>query len=128
MQLMPQTAAYLGVVDPMDPIANVDGGTRYIRELLLRYHSDLIKALAAYNAGPESVERFNGVPPYPETIAYVTRVIRAFNNKTSAQSPRESRASSGVPGKGQQATKSTKVHAPSRTSTTDGAASSGAGD
>jgi hypothetical protein len=88
MQLMPETAARLGVADPLDPVANVDGGTRYLRELLARYNNDLIKALAAYNAGPERVERFNGVPPYPETITYVSRVIREFNSKKPAQ-PRQ---------------------------------------
>jgi soluble lytic murein transglycosylase-like protein len=85
MQLMPRTAAQLGVRDAMDPASNVEAGTRYLRELLLRYDNDLIKALAAYNAGPDRVLRYNGVPPYPETIAYVARVIRDFNRKKLAQ-------------------------------------------
>jgi len=85
MQLMPQTSAQLGVADPFDPSANVDGGTRYLRELLQRYNFDLIKALAAYNAGPQRVEQYHGVPPYYETQAYVARVVRDFNRKKLAE-------------------------------------------
>jgi soluble lytic murein transglycosylase-like protein len=85
MQLMPQTAAQLGVLNAMDPAANVEGGTRYLRELLARYHNDLVKALAAYNAGPERVEQYQGIPPYPETLAFVARIIVDFNRKKFAQ-------------------------------------------
>jgi soluble lytic murein transglycosylase-like protein len=85
MQLMPQTASSLGVADPLDPQANVEGGTRYLRELLERYNFDLIKALAAYNAGPERVTQFGGVPPYRETRAYVAGIIRDFNRKKLAE-------------------------------------------
>jgi soluble lytic murein transglycosylase-like protein len=85
MQLEPQTAAQLGVADPFDPETNVDGGTRYLRELLVRYNFDLIKALAAYNAGPQRVEQYHGVPPYYETQAYVARVVRDFNRKKLAE-------------------------------------------
>ncbi len=85
MQLMPQTAFRLGVVNSFDPGANVEGGTKYLRELLERYNFDLIKALAAYNAGPQRVERFHGVPPYYETQAYVARIIRDFNRKKLAE-------------------------------------------
>ena len=74
MQLMPQTAARLGVKNPLDAASNVDGGTRYLLNLLSRYNYDLTKALAAYNAGPARVLQFHGVPPYPETIAYINRV------------------------------------------------------
>ena len=85
MQLMPQTASHLGVADAFDPSANVEGGTRYLRELLERYNFDLIKALAAYNAGPQRVEQYHGVPPYYETQAYVARIIRDFNRKKLAE-------------------------------------------
>jgi membrane-bound lytic murein transglycosylase MltF len=85
MQLMPQTASRLGVTDSFDPSANVEGGTRYLRELLERYNFDLIKALAAYNAGPQRVEQYDGVPPYYETQAYVGRIIRDFNRKKLAE-------------------------------------------
>jgi soluble lytic murein transglycosylase-like protein len=84
MQLMPQTASELGVQNAFDAQANVEGGTRYLRELLERYDFDLIKALAAYNAGPHRVEQFGGVPPYYETKAYVARIVRDFNKKKLA--------------------------------------------
>jgi hypothetical protein len=84
MQLMPQTASNLGVQNAFDPRANIEGGTRYLRELLERYNFDLVKALAAYNAGPRRVERYGGVPPYYETKAYVARVVRDFNKKKLA--------------------------------------------
>ena len=85
MQLMPKTAAQLGVFHPFDPAANVQGGTAYLRQLLEQYHGDPVKALAAYNAGPERVARYGGIPPFPETEAYVARVIRDFNQKKRAQ-------------------------------------------
>ena len=85
MQLMPETASKLGVPNAFDPGANVDGGTRYLRELLEKYNFDLIKALAAYNAGPQRVEQYKGVPPYRETRAYVASIVRDFNRKKLAQ-------------------------------------------
>jgi soluble lytic murein transglycosylase-like protein len=85
MQLMPQTASQLGVPNTFDPEANVDGGTRYLRELLEHYNFDLVKALAAYNAGPRRVEQYGGVPPYYETQVYVARIVRDFNKKKIAQ-------------------------------------------
>lgn len=85
MQLMPQTASKLGVANAFDPAANVDGGTRYLRELLEHYNFDLIKALAAYNAGPQRVEQYKGVPPYRETRLYVASIVRDFNRKKLAQ-------------------------------------------
>lgn len=79
MQLMPQTASLLGVADSFDPAANVDAGTRHLRELLLTYRGDVPRALAAYNAGAQRVAQYGGVPPYSETRAYVNRIIRDYN-------------------------------------------------
>ena len=79
MQLMPQTAAKLGVKNSFDLSENVNAGTRYLRALLARYHNDPIRALAAYNAGAGRVEQYHGVPPYRETRAYVAAIIRDFN-------------------------------------------------
>jgi soluble lytic murein transglycosylase-like protein len=84
MQLMPQTASALGVKNSFDPAENVDGGVRYLRELLLQYHGDAAKALAAYNAGPQRVQQYGGVPPYRETHAYVAKVINDYNRKKTA--------------------------------------------
>jgi len=77
MQLMPKTAAGLGVQDPFEAPQNVSGGSRYLREMLDRY-GDLSRALAAYNAGPKAVDRYRGIPPYPETKAYVKRVLAYY--------------------------------------------------
>ena len=85
MQLMPGTASKLGVENPFDPAANVNGGTEYLRELLDYYHGDMAKTLAAYNAGPGRVAQYHGVPPYRETHAYVARIIREFNRKKLAE-------------------------------------------
>ena len=85
MQLMPGTAAQLGVSNPFDPKANVEAGTRYLSDLLDLYHDDPIKALAAYNAGALRVEQYHGVPPYRETRAYIARIVRDFNAKKRAQ-------------------------------------------
>jgi soluble lytic murein transglycosylase-like protein len=92
MQLMPSTAGKLGVANPFDPQANVGGGTRYLRELLERYNFDLVKALAAYNAGPKRVEQYGGVPPYRETRAYVNRIVRDYNRKKIAEEKRTAHA------------------------------------
>jgi hypothetical protein len=85
MQLMPETASQLGVANPFDPQSNVVGGSRYLRELLERYNFDLIKALAAYNAGTKRVEQYRGVPPYRETHDYVARIVHEYNRKKIAQ-------------------------------------------
>ena len=85
MQLMPGTATSLGVADAFDPQANVDAGTKYLRDLLLRYNGDIAKALAAYNAGPLRVQQYHGVPPYRETRAYVAQIIKEFNRKKLAE-------------------------------------------
>lgn len=77
MQLMPQTAKELGS-DPHNLEENIDAGTRLLRELLLKYNGDVVKALAAYNAGAGAVDRFGGLPPYQETRYYVNRVIGAY--------------------------------------------------
>jgi soluble lytic murein transglycosylase-like protein len=89
MQLMPGTAGKLGVEDLLDPKANVTGGTRYLRQLLERYNFDLVKALAAYNAGPLRVQQYRGVPPYRETRAYVNGIVREYNRKKLAQEKAE---------------------------------------
>jgi hypothetical protein len=87
MQLMPQTASHLGVANSFDPNSNVEGGTKYLRELLEKYNYDVPKALAAYNAGPKRVDQYRGVPPYNETRAYVAKIIRDFNRKKLAENP-----------------------------------------
>ena len=87
MQLMPQTASHLGVANSFDPNSNVEGGTKYLRELLEKYNYDVPKALAAYNAGPGRVDRYRGVPPYFETQTYVAKIIRDFNRKKLAENP-----------------------------------------
>ncbi|HKW18753.1 MAG TPA: lytic transglycosylase domain-containing protein [Terriglobales bacterium] len=87
MQLMPQTASQLGVANAFDPKANVDGGTKYLRELLEKYNYDVPKALAAYNAGSRRVDRYHGVPPYFETQTYVAKIIRDYNRKKLAENP-----------------------------------------
>lgn len=85
MQLMPLTAATMGVKNSFQPQQNVSGGSAYLDQLLTRYGNNLAMALAAYNAGPEAVDRYNGIPPYPETRAYVAQVIHEFNRRIRAR-------------------------------------------
>ena len=81
MQLMPGTASAVGVQDTFIAAQNVEGGTRYLDQMLTRYHNNIALALAAYNAGPAAVDRYRGVPPFRETRLYVARVIREFNSR-----------------------------------------------
>jgi len=86
MQLLPETAARLGVQNIYDPQENIDAGTRYLRELLQKYNNDLVLTLAAYNAGPERVQQYGRVPPFPETLSYVRRVKRSYDRSKSKAS------------------------------------------
>jgi soluble lytic murein transglycosylase-like protein len=92
MQLMPQTAAQLGVRNSFQPDENVRGGSAYLDALLTRYRNNLALALAAYNAGPEAVDKYHGVPPYRETRLYVARVIHEFNRRVLAREAQAKRA------------------------------------
>ncbi len=81
MQLMPDTGKRMGVTDPYRPDQNLAGGARYLRQLLERYKGRLQLALAAYNAGEGAVDRYKGIPPYPETENYVKKVLKIYRNK-----------------------------------------------
>jgi soluble lytic murein transglycosylase-like protein len=87
MQLIPGTAERFGVGNPYDPAQNIEGGTTYLKALLDRYHGDLSKSLAAYNAGEGAVDKSGGVPWYPETRRYVEKVTDAYFRPDSSHSP-----------------------------------------
>jgi hypothetical protein len=94
MQLMPKTAQDMGVADSFKADDNVRGGATYLDTLLTRYHDNLALALAAYNAGPDAVDRYHGIPPYRETRAYVARVIHEFNRRVLAREAEAKRVAS----------------------------------
>jgi soluble lytic murein transglycosylase-like protein len=103
MQLLPETAARLGVQNIDDPAENIDAGTRYLKELLQKYGNDLVLTLAAYNAGPERVRQYGRVPPFAETISYVRRVKRGYDKSKSnaaAKTPASTRAAAATSQRG----------------------------
>jgi soluble lytic murein transglycosylase-like protein len=83
MQLIPETAAHYSVANIFDPAQNIDAGTHYLKDLLARYRGNLSLALAAYNAGPDMVTRYGGIPPFPETQKYVRQITAKLASTTS---------------------------------------------
>lgn len=109
MQLLPETAARLGVKNIFDPQENIEAGTRYLKELLQLYNNNLTLALAAYNAGPDKVQKYGNVPPYRETVSYVNQVKRKYQKSKSAApakptTPAAPKASAGTSPPGSSAT------------------------
>lgn len=85
MQLMPFTARQMNVSDPFDPVENIEGGVKYLKELLGTFGGNLAHAVAAYNAGPAAVKKYGGIPPYNETRLYVKRVMNYYQQFLSAE-------------------------------------------
>lgn len=85
MQLMPFTSRHLKVSDPFDPVENIEGGVKYLKELLGTFSGDLVHAVAAYNAGPAAVKKYGGIPPYKETRQYVKRVMDYYEQYSRAE-------------------------------------------
>ena len=85
MQLMPFTSKRLRVADPFDPIENIEGGIKYIKELLVAFEGNLTNTVAAYNAGPDAVRKYGGVPPYQETRLYVRRVMDLYRQYSAVE-------------------------------------------
>ena len=117
MQLLPETAARLGVKNIFDPQENIEAGTRYLKELLQLYNNNLTLALAAYNAGPDKVQKYGNVPPYRETVSYVNQVTRKYQKSKSAApakpaTPAAPKASAGASPPGSSATPPSAPAAP----------------
>jgi soluble lytic murein transglycosylase-like protein len=85
MQLMPFTSKRLNVIDPFDPVENIEGGVKYIKELMGTFGGNVVHAVAAYNAGPAAVRKYGGIPPYQETRVYVKRVMDYYRQYASQE-------------------------------------------
>ena len=99
MQLMPRTAGEMYVEDPVDPAQNIMGGTRYLRWLANQFKGDMLLTLAAYNAGPDAVRKYNGVPPFEETRVYCKRVMAYYRQLRAQTAQRNKLAARGEPAK-----------------------------